>query len=149
MLEKKGFRVKWRRWIPGCLNSMSYSIMINGNPKGKFTASRGLKKGGPLSLHLFTIAVNVLSKLITRAVEVSLIKPLSVGRTNFKISQLQFADDSLFSNSLEEESLSNLSTILDIFCLISGLKVNLEKSIIFRINLKSSCPLWLESLGAL
>lgn len=38
----------------------------------------------------------------------------------------------------KEESLSNLSSILEIFCLISGLKVNLDKSIILEINLEEN-----------
>lgn len=81
--------------------------------------------------------MDTLSRLVDRAVEVSLFRPLIVGRSNVKISQLKFADDTLFFSSLEEESLSNLSTILDIFfCLISGLKVNLDKSTILGINLE-------------
>lgn len=67
---------------------MSYSIMINGGPRGNFRASRGLRQGDPLSPYFFTIAVDVLSRLIDGGVEVSLIKPLCVGRTNVKINQL-------------------------------------------------------------
>lgn len=54
VLEKKGFGVKWHRWIQGCTVSADFSIFINGRPKGKFSAQRGLKQGCPLSSFLFT-----------------------------------------------------------------------------------------------
>lgn len=57
----------------GCIRLVLYSLMINGRPRGKFSASRRLRQGDPLSTYLFTIAVDVLSRL-DRAVENSLFK---------------------------------------------------------------------------
>ncbi|RVW71546.1 Transposon TX1 uncharacterized 149 kDa protein [Vitis vinifera] len=34
VLEKKGFSPKWRSWMRGCLSSVSYAILVNGNAKG-------------------------------------------------------------------------------------------------------------------
>ena len=48
-MEKKGFGHSWRKWIRGCLFSVSVSIFINGRPRGKFKGSRGLRQGDPLS----------------------------------------------------------------------------------------------------
>ena len=47
MIEKKGFGIGWGKWIMGCLSSVSYSIFINGRPKGKVKGSRGLRQGDP------------------------------------------------------------------------------------------------------
>lgn len=91
-----------------------------------------------MSPYLFTLAVDGLSRLVDRVVEVSLFNPLIVGRSNVKIIQLQFADDTIFFSSLEEESLSTLAGILEIFCLIPGMKINLDKSIILGINLEEN-----------
>lgn len=52
--ERKGF---WRamekldQGIRGCLESVNFSIMINGRPRGKFTTTRGVRQGDPLSVH--------------------------------------------------------------------------------------------------
>ena len=55
VLEKKGFSPKWRNWMRGCLSSVSYAILVNGNAKGWVKASRGLRQSDPLSPFLFTI----------------------------------------------------------------------------------------------
>ena len=49
VLQKKNFGSKWRRWIKGCLSSVSYSVLINGRPRGKFRGFEGLRQGDPLS----------------------------------------------------------------------------------------------------
>ncbi|KAL5575498.1 hypothetical protein UlMin_017197 [Ulmus minor] len=48
VLEKKGFGVRWRSWMRGCISSANFSIMINGKPRGRFGASRGSRQGDPL-----------------------------------------------------------------------------------------------------
>ncbi|RVW40358.1 hypothetical protein CK203_092445 [Vitis vinifera] len=68
VLEKKGFSPRWRKWMSGCLSSVSYAILVNGSAKG-------------------------------------------------------------------EEELQTLKSLLLVFGHISGLKVNLNKSSIYGINL--------------
>ncbi|RVW83847.1 Transposon TX1 uncharacterized 149 kDa protein [Vitis vinifera] len=34
VLEKKGFNLRWRKWMSGCLSSVSYAVMVNGSAKG-------------------------------------------------------------------------------------------------------------------
>ncbi|RVX07620.1 hypothetical protein CK203_025244 [Vitis vinifera] len=45
VLEKKGFSPKWRKWMSGCLSSVSYAVLVNGSAKGWVKASRGLRQG--------------------------------------------------------------------------------------------------------
>jgi len=79
VLERKGFGERWRIWIKGCLESVNYSVMINGKPTGKFRASRGIRQGDPLSSFLFTLVSDVLSRLVEKAQEYNLLHGLEVG----------------------------------------------------------------------
>ncbi|RVW99807.1 LINE-1 retrotransposable element ORF2 protein [Vitis vinifera] len=135
VLEKKGFSSKWRIRMRGCLSSVSYAILVNGNAKGWVKASKGLRQGDPLSPFLFTIVANMLSRMLLKAEERSLLEGFRVGRNRCRVSHLQFADDTiLFANSCTEE-LQTLKSLLLVFGQVSGLKVNLDKSNLFGINL--------------
>ena len=57
LLQRMGFGQKWRNWIKECMTSASFSIMINGTPKGFFHAQRGLRQGDPQSPFPFVIIV--------------------------------------------------------------------------------------------
>ena len=69
VLERKGFSSKWRSWMRVCLSSTSLAILVNGNTKGWVKTSRDLRQGDPLSPFLFTLMVDVLSRLMFRAEE--------------------------------------------------------------------------------
>ncbi|KAJ9691733.1 hypothetical protein PVL29_013809 [Vitis rotundifolia] len=120
VLEKKGFSPRWRKWMRDCLSSVSFAVLVNGKAKGWVKASRGLRQGDPLSPFLFTLVANVLSRMLFRAEKRNALEGFKVGRNRTRVSHLQFADDTIF---------------FSMFRHISGLKVNLDKSSIFGINL--------------
>ncbi|RVW38475.1 Transposon TX1 uncharacterized 149 kDa protein [Vitis vinifera] len=135
VLEKKGFSPRWRKWMSGCLSSVSYAILVNGSAKGWVKASRGLRQGDPLSPFLFTLVADVLSRMLMRAEERNMMEGFRVGRNRTRVSHLQFADDTIFFSNSREEELQTLKSLLLVFGHISGLKVNLNKSSIYGINL--------------
>ncbi|KAL5557179.1 hypothetical protein UlMin_039415 [Ulmus minor] len=96
MLEKKGFGARWRTWMRGCISSANFSIMINGKPRGRFGASRGLRQGDPLSPFLFILVADILGRMMDKAVSIGEVKGFKVGREEVVVSHLQFADDTLF-----------------------------------------------------
>ena len=135
VLEKKGFSPRWRKWMSGCLSSVSYAILVNGSAKGWVKASRGLRQGDPLSPFLFTLVADVLSRMLMRAEERNMMEGFRVGRNRTRVSHLQFADDNIFFSNSREEELQTLKSLLLVFGHISRLKVNLNKSSIYGINL--------------
>ena len=46
-----------------CVKSVSYSILVNGNPKGHIVPTRGIHQGDPLSPYLFLICSEGLNGL--------------------------------------------------------------------------------------
>ena len=80
VMEMKGFGIRWRKWMRGCLSSVSYAVLVNGNAKGWVKASRGLRQGDPLSPFLFTIVADVLSRMLLKAEERNVLEGFRVGR---------------------------------------------------------------------
>ena len=119
----------------GCLSLVSYAILVNGNAKGWVKAYRGLRQGDPLSPFLFSIVANMLSRMLLRDEERSMLEGFSVGRNRTRVSHLQFADDTIFFSSTCVEELQTLKFILLVFGQISRLRVNLDKSNLYGINL--------------
>ena len=119
----------------GCLSSVSYAILVNGNAKGWVKTSRGLRQGDPLSHFLFTIVVDVLSRMLLKTEERSVLEGFRVGRNRVRVTHLQFADDTIFFADSCAEELQTLKNLLLVCGQISGLKVNLDKSNLFGINL--------------
>ena len=62
-----GFQESWVALIMECIMTMSYSILVNGEPKGLIKPSRGLRQGDPLSLYLFLFCVEGLNAIIRGA----------------------------------------------------------------------------------
>ena len=72
----------------GCLSTVSFSIFINGRPRGKFRGSRGLRQGDPLSSFLFTLVVDVLGRLIDKAIQCQMVRGFIVGKNKVEVSHL-------------------------------------------------------------
>lgn len=45
VMTKMGFHSKWINRIMRCINSVSYSIVINGSPQTTFQVTRGIRQG--------------------------------------------------------------------------------------------------------
>ena len=108
---------------------------MNRNAREWVKATRGLRQGDPLSPFLLTIIAGRLSRTLLKTKERSMLEGFNVGRNRTRVSHLQFANDTIFFSSTCVEELQTLKCILLVFRQISGLKVNLDKSNLYGINL--------------
>ena len=97
MLHRLGFHSKWIKWVKGCLEFVSVSVLINGSPTTEFKPSRGLGQGDPLAPFLFLIVAEGLVRLVRQTLKANLLKGVKVGRNEVEACVLQFVDDTLFA----------------------------------------------------
>ena len=92
-----------------------------------FTASRGIRKGCPLSPLLFILVIEGLSLLNEDARKHGKVKGIKISK-ELSLTHLLFVDDViLFGIGTFEEWIA-LKVLLDIFCEASGMLINSEKS---------------------
>ncbi|GKB45996.1 RNA-directed DNA polymerase, eukaryota, reverse transcriptase zinc-binding domain protein [Tanacetum coccineum] len=127
-----GFSDNWIKWISGCLNSATSSILINGSPTREFNIQRGLRQGDPLSPFLFIIAMEGLHVAMEDAMAAGLYNGFKINTLN--LSHLFFADDALFIGEWSRNNIKSLVAILDCFHKVSGLKINYHKSKLFGVG---------------
>ncbi|GAU21788.1 hypothetical protein TSUD_329120, partial [Trifolium subterraneum] len=111
-LISMGYPIKMADLILRCISSVSYQILINGQPSKSFSPERGLRQGDPLSPYLFILCADVLSGLIHKAANSKEIHGIKVARTAPQLSHLFFADDSLLFSRASSHEASKILNIL-------------------------------------
>jgi hypothetical protein len=150
LLRRCGFGQKWCSWIEFCISSASFSVLVNGSPAGFFNSSRGIRQGDPLSPFLFVIVMEAFSRMVKASIDHSLFSGFSVGtsgREQVHISHLLFADDTLVFCGASRDQVQAIGNLLTCFELVSGLKVNLAKSILLPVGEVSNIGQLAEVLG--
>jgi ribonuclease HI len=131
IMLKIGFARRWVELLMVCVWTVSYSILINGQPHGKIVPTRGIRQGDPLSPYFFILCAEGLSMMLRRAELEGRITGLNIIRGGTRISHLLFADDSLLfcRSSIMEWAI--IQELLSNYERASGQKLNREKTSIF------------------
>lgn len=81
--------------IGNYVSTVSYQILINGQPSNSFAPERGLRKGDSLSPYLFITCADILLGLIKKEAKEERIHGIKVARNAPVLTHLFFADDYL------------------------------------------------------
>nr|GEV50574.1 RNA-directed DNA polymerase, eukaryota [Tanacetum cinerariifolium] len=137
MLHKLGFGSRWRTWINNCLISARTSILINGSPTSEFSLKRGLRQGDHLSHFLFIIVMEGLHMALNDGIASYMFHGVRIG-SNIHLSHLFYADDVIILLDWNQNDMENITRILNIFYIASGLKINFHKSNVFGVGVSNS-----------
>ena len=117
-----------------CVNSTSFSVLINGEHSDLFGASQGLWQGDPLSPYLFLLLAEGLGRLIKKNVERGSLQGWQWGGILPMQSHLQFVDDTALMGMATICEASNIRKVLDVYLAASGQLIKEGKSSIFFFN---------------
>ena len=90
IMRRLGFEERWINLMILCVKMVSYSILVNGEPKGQIQPSRGICKGDPLSPFLSLLCTKGLHSFISKAESDGEIKGYSLSRRSPRLTLLLF-----------------------------------------------------------
>ena len=117
--------------------------------RASLTAPGQLRQGDPLSPYLFVLGMEALSCLIKRAVSGGFLTGCRVkgrGGEGVQLTHLLYVDDTLIFCGASKDQLAHLSWVLMWFEVISGLKINLDKSEIILVGRVENLEVLLKPL---
>uniref|UniRef100_A0A803NMW0 Reverse transcriptase domain-containing protein n=1 Tax=Cannabis sativa TaxID=3483 RepID=A0A803NMW0_CANSA len=129
------FPVRFVNLILSCLSSVSFRLLINGSLTEKFSSSRGIRQGNPLSPYIFLLVSEALSVVIRLQEHDNYFQGISICRSAPPISHLLFADNSLLFSTTTARSCLAIKAALDLYHQATGQLVNFSKSsVLFSPN---------------
>lgn len=131
VLTAFGFDTAVVNYISSILQSSHLSVSVNGQSRGYFTCSRGVRQGDPLSPLLFCLAEDVLSRGLAMLVDQKQIKLIAAPRSLSPPSHVLFADDVMVFLQGDVSYLRALMSFMKEYAQNSGQEVNKEKSLLF------------------
>lgn len=131
LMLKMGFNNRWVGLIMTCIKIVTYSVMVNGEPKGLINPMRGLRQGDPFPPFLFLLCMEGLHGLIQKAALIGDITGFALCRRGPKITHLFFVDNSLLFCRATTRECETVMELLSEYENVSGQKVNWEKTTFF------------------
>ena len=130
-MRRMGFQERLISLMMMCVTTVSYSVLINGEPKGKIAPTRGLRQGDLISLYLFLLCAEGLLAMLRRDEFGENLRGISACRGAPRVSHLLFTDDCIVFRKASTEEGLKVTKILDNYERESGKKLNREKTSLF------------------
>jgi hypothetical protein len=89
-MRKLGFPERWVELIMECVRTVSYAIIVTGQPVGTIQLSRGIRQGDPLSPYFFLLCAEALSSLITQTERAGIITGVPTSKRGPHLTHLFF-----------------------------------------------------------
>ncbi|CAN0871761.1 LINE-1 retrotransposable element ORF2 protein [Linum grandiflorum] len=149
VLEVMGFSAQWIGWMRACITSVYFSILVNGEAAGYFQSSRGLRQGDSLSPFLFLLIMEILSKMIGKVREAGWFRGFHMQESADlgEVTHIFYADDAMLFCDAEESQVRILLATLVCFENITGLRVNVHKSLMFVVGEVDDAEFFAEIFG--
>lgn len=127
-MKRFGFAYRFTSLIAQTLMNCWFSVSFNGQLKGYFQSSRGVRQGDPLAPTLFIIAEEVLSRGLSRLFQSSKCKYFHLPRGLPLHSHILYADDTIIFVNGCKKSVQHLLNFLRSYECSSGQLINTSKS---------------------
>ncbi|XP_076945247.1 uncharacterized protein LOC143616251 [Bidens hawaiensis] len=102
------FPLKWRMWVSAIIKASRASGLVKGSPTQEFQSFWGLRKGDPLALFLFIIAMEGLTTMLYSMVQKGIYSGLKCGSSGPALSHFSYVDDVVFLGA----DLGRMATVL-------------------------------------
>ena len=131
LIRLMGFNGRWIHLFMGCVKTILYSVLVNGEPCGMIQPTRGIRQGDPLSPFLFLLCTEGLNGLIKRAKNNGDIHRFYLCKRGPKLTRLLFTNDSILFCRATMEECGKVLEILNMYKEASRQKVNRSKTALF------------------
>ena len=103
------------------------TIIWNGKRLDWFKPSKGIRQGDSISPYLFVLYLKRIGHIIQDVVENGRWKPICLPQNDLGLSHLFFANDLILFPNVFVDQMKTVMECLEVFCDLSGQKVNLQK----------------------
>lgn len=133
-MGKIGFSQKIIRMVKLMVETIKYSVMANGLSWENFGEEMELRQGDLISPYLFIMVVEVLGRAFLRKMEGGVIKGIKLSSMLRPEVIHQFMDETFLSGESSMGEARAWKSMLEIYAVNAGQKINLDKSKVFFFN---------------
>lgn len=119
--------------IMSCVNTVNYSLLINGGLIPKFQAKKELRQGDPLSLYLFILVMKYLNRSLNQLRYNPKFK-YHPRCDKLNLVHICFVDDLLMCCKADTKLIRAMMQAFAHFSTVSGLQANMEKSFLYMVG---------------